>query len=220
MFIKNKLLPFLLLTISSSLYSCWSLATEVVNVPDDKFRACLNDHLGKLPAMPLTDTELAGLTGQISCAEMGIADITGAENLINVTYLNVEYNIKEIKNKIDNIIENLKKLELGESIIELKTFIEYFNELYNDFDKEKECKDLFRQNIKDFSYKIDNINKVVRDIYLQIDDIKYNYNLSDEDINKFSILNKNLEKIVLTLCGIINQRKKRKKGHFINLERY
>ena len=110
-------------------------------------------------------------------------------------YLNVEYNIKEIKNKIDNIIENLKKLELGESIIELKTFIEYFNELYNDFDKENECKDLFRQNIKDFSYKIDNINKVVRDIYLQIDDIKYNYNLSDEDINKFSILNKNLEKI-------------------------
>ena len=101
-------------------------------------------------------------------------------------YLNVEYNIKEIKNKIDNIMENLKKLELGESIIELKTFIEYFNELYNDFDKE---------NIKDFSYKIDNINKVVRDIYLQIDDIKYNYNLSDEDINKFSILNKNLEKI-------------------------
>lgn len=110
-------------------------------------------------------------------------------------YLNVEYNIKEINNKIDNIMENLKKLELGESIIELKTFIEYFNELYNDFDKEKECKDLFRQNIKDFSYKIDNINKVVRDIYLQIDDIKYNYNLSDEDINKFSILNKNLEKI-------------------------
>lgn len=110
-------------------------------------------------------------------------------------YLNVEYNIKEIKNKIDNIMENLKKLELGESIIELKTFVEYFNELYNDFDKEKECKDLFRQNIKDFSYKIDNINKVVRDIYLQIDDIKYNYNLSDEDINKFSILNKNLEKI-------------------------
>ena len=110
-------------------------------------------------------------------------------------YLNVEYNIKEIKNKIDNIMDNLKKLELGEAIIELKTFIEYFNELYNDFDKEKECKDIFRQNIKELGYKIDNINKVVRDIYLQIDDIKYNYNLSDENINKFSLLNKNLEKI-------------------------
>ena len=110
-------------------------------------------------------------------------------------YLNVEYNIKEIKNKIDNIMENLKKLELGESIIELKTFVDYFNSLYNDFDKEKECKDLFKQNIKELGYRIDNINKVVRDIYLQIDDIKYNYNLSNEDINKFSLLNKSLEKI-------------------------
>ena len=109
-------------------------------------------------------------------------------------YLNVEYNIKEIRTKVNNIMENLKKLELGDSIIELKTFIEYFNSLYNDFDKEKECKDLFRQNIKELGYKIDNINKVVRDIYLQIDDIKYNYNLSNEDINKFSLLNKNLEK--------------------------
>ena len=110
-------------------------------------------------------------------------------------YLNVEYNIKEIKDRINNIMNNLKKLEIGDSIIELKTFIEYFNGLYNDFDKEKECKDIFKQNIKELGFNIENINKVVRDIYLQIDDIKYNYNLSDEDINKFSLLNKNLEKI-------------------------
>ena len=38
--------------------------------------------------------------------------------------------------------------------------------------KKKECKDLFKQNIKELWYRIDNINKVVRDIYLQIDDIK------------------------------------------------
>ena len=110
-------------------------------------------------------------------------------------YLNVEYNIKEIKDKINSIMDNLKKLEVGDSIIELKTFIEYFNGLYNDFDKEKECKDIFKQNVKELGFNIENINKVVRDIYLQIDDIKYNYNLSDEDINKFSLLNKNIEKI-------------------------
>ena len=110
-------------------------------------------------------------------------------------YLNVEYNIKEIKDKVNIIIEKLKKLDLGDSIIELKTFIEYFNILYNDFDKEKESKDIFRQDIKELGTKIDKINKVVRDIYLQIDDIKYNYNLSDEEINKFSLLNENLEKI-------------------------
>ena len=110
-------------------------------------------------------------------------------------YLNVEYNIKEIRNKIEKIMDNLKKLEMGDSIIELKTFMDYFNNLFNDFDKEKESKDLFRQNIKKLGYQIENINRVVRDIYLQIDDIKYNYNLSNEDINKFSLLNQNLETI-------------------------
>lgn len=61
--------------------------------------------------------------------------------------------------------------------------------------RKKECKDVFNKNVKELGYNIENINKVVRDIYLQIDDIKYNYNLSDEEINKFSLLNKNLERI-------------------------
>lgn len=124
-------------------------------------------------------------------------------------YLNVEYNIKEIRNKLENIMNNLKKLELGDSLVELKTFMDYFNGLYNDFDKEKECKDIFKQNIKELGLRIENINKVVRDIYLQIDDIKYNYNLSDNDINKFSLLNKNLEKINKDYKILIDQSKMR-----------
>lgn len=110
-------------------------------------------------------------------------------------YLNFEYNIKEIRSKLESIMDNLKKLEMGDALIELKTFMDYFNTLYNDFDKEKESKDIFKQNLKELGYRLENINKVVRDIYLQIDDIKYNYNLSDEAINKFSLLSKSLERI-------------------------
>lgn len=106
-------------------------------------------------------------------------------------------------------MNNLKNLELGDALIELKTFMDYFNGLYNDFDKEKESKDLFKQNIKELGYRIDNINKIVRDIYLQIDDIKYNYNLSDNDINKFSLLNKNLEKINKDYKILVDQGKMR-----------
>ena len=110
-------------------------------------------------------------------------------------YLNVEYNIKEIKNKINNIIEELKKLNIGDSKIELKTMLNYFDTLYNDFDKEKESKDIFKENTKQFKTKLDKITKIVKDIYLQIDDIKNTYDLTEDAINKFSILNKNLEKI-------------------------
>jgi len=110
-------------------------------------------------------------------------------------YLNVEYNVNEIRTKINTIMDSMKNLEIGEAEVELKTILDYFNSLFTDFDKEKESKDIFRENIKILKSKIEKINRVVYDIYIQIDDIKLNYNLSDEEINKFSLLNKNLEKI-------------------------
>ena len=110
-------------------------------------------------------------------------------------YLNVEYNVNEIRGKINTIMDSMKNLEIGESEVELKTILDYFNSLFSDFDKEKESKDMFKENIKILKSKIEKINRVVYDIYIQIDDIKLNYNLSDEEINKFSLLNKNLERI-------------------------
>ncbi len=122
-------------------------------------------------------------------------------------YLNVEYNINEIRNKVNSVMNNLKNLELGQSDVELKTILNYFNSLFADFDKEKESKDIFRENIKILKSKIEKINKVVYDIYIQIDDIKLNYNLSDEEINKFSLLNKNLEQINSDYKTLVDQGK-------------
>ena len=110
-------------------------------------------------------------------------------------YLNVEYNLKEIDKKTKGIMENLKKLELKDADIELKTILEYFNTLFRDFDKERECKDNFKEGCKKFRYKLEKVNKVVYDIYIQIDDIKVTYDLTDEEMNRFSVLNRNLEVI-------------------------
>ena len=73
--------------------------------------------------------------------------------------------------------------------------MEYFNTIFNSFDKEKEYREIFRTNIKKLKKKIEGINKVVYDIYIQIDDIKNTYDLSETEINKFSVISKNLEKI-------------------------
>ena len=112
-------------------------------------------------------------------------------------YLNVDYNLEEISNKTNAIMEKLKGLDIDirETDIELKTMLDYFNGLFGDFDKEKESKDLYREGCKKFRYKIEKVNKVVYDIYIQIDDIKVTYDLTDEEINRFSNLNKNLESI-------------------------
>ena len=62
-------------------------------------------------------------------------------------YLNIEYNIKEIEDKTNKIIEELKKFNIGNADIELKTMLEYFNTIFTSFDKERESKDIFRENI-------------------------------------------------------------------------
>lgn len=110
-------------------------------------------------------------------------------------YLNIEYNIKEIENKVANILESMKSFKLENADIELKTMLEYFNTIFNSFDKERESKEIFRENIKKLKKKLEGINKVVYDIYLQMDDIKSTYDLSEAEISKFNIISKNLEKI-------------------------
>lgn len=122
-------------------------------------------------------------------------------------YLNVEYNLDEIIKKKDAILENVRKLELKDADIELKTILDYFNSLFGDFDKEKECRDLFKEGCKKFRYKIEKVNKVVYDIYLQIDDIKVTYDLTDEEINRFSLINKNLEEINFEFKKILERGK-------------
>lgn len=110
-------------------------------------------------------------------------------------YLNVEYNLEEIMRKSNEIMDKVKNLDMdvNDSNLELKTMLDYFNSLFGDFDKEKECKDSFKEGCKKFRLKLEKVNKVVYDIYVQIDDIKVTYDLTDEEINRFSALNKNLE---------------------------
>lgn len=112
-------------------------------------------------------------------------------------YLQVDYNLEEISNKSASIMVKVKKLEvdINEANIELKTMLDYFINLFGDFDKEKESKDSYREGCKKFRYKIEKVNKVVYDIYVQIDDIKVTYDLTEEEMNRFSTLNKNLELI-------------------------
>lgn len=110
-------------------------------------------------------------------------------------YLNVEYNLKEIETKVAKIISNLQSLSLENADIELKTMLEYFNSIFNNFDKERDAKEAFRENIKKTKKKIESINKVVYDIYIQMDDIKSTYDLSDAEISKFNVINRELEKI-------------------------
>ena len=132
-----------------------------------------------------------------------------------IDYLNVEYNIGEIEKKLATIMEHIRELEMEDSNIELKTILDYFNSLSKDFDKEKECKDAYKEGCKKFRYKLEKVNKVVYDIYIQIDDIKVTYDLTEEEINRFSVLNRNLEEINSSFKDLLEQGKSKKVAYSV-----
>ena len=103
-------------------------------------------------------------------------------------YLNVEYNIEEAQKKIANVLDRCKVLNLEDSLFELKVLVQYFESLYNDFDKEKVTRETYENCNNIFASKLDKTNRLMEEIFSQIDDVKKMYNLSDSDISELETI--------------------------------
>lgn len=110
-------------------------------------------------------------------------------------YLNVEYNISESNKKLNDIIDKTKVLNLEDSMLELKVLLEYFDSLFNDFEKEKINRSNYEETNYSFKNKLDKINDLVSDIFSQMDQIKKIYNLSKEDIDLLNQVHEELKRL-------------------------
>ena len=104
----------------------------------------------------------------------------------NLDYLKIEYNISESEKKIADIFDRLNVLNLEDSIFELKTIMDYFDRLYADFDKERVAKKMFDEYIRSVLIKCKKLKKIVNNLSNKIDDIKYSYDLTDDDVHIIS----------------------------------
>ena len=98
-------------------------------------------------------------------------------------YLNVEYNIEEANKKIVDVMDRTRVLNLEDSLFELKILMEYFDSIFEDFEKEKVDKSSYEESITKFKQKLDRINKLMNELFSQMTDLKKIYNLSEEDYN-------------------------------------
>ena len=105
-------------------------------------------------------------------------------------YLNIEYNLDETKKNIEACLEKVHILNLEGCMFDLKTMLEYFDALFIDFEKERLSKKVFEEVNKDFKKKIEKTNKLVSDVYEQLDDIKNMYDLEEKDIEIIHEVNK------------------------------
>lgn len=98
-------------------------------------------------------------------------------------YLNVEYNLDEANKKIEDIKNRTTKLDMNESLVELKALLDYFDTLAGAFDKEKNDRKTYEDKLISFEKRLTKMNSAVDEVYDQIDEIKNIYNLKSENIN-------------------------------------
>ena len=113
----------------------------------------------------------------------------------NLEFLNVEYNIEESEKKIKDIFARLNVLNVEDSIFELKTISDYFDGLYNDFDKERIAKKVFEEYTRSIIVKVLKLEKINNELSKRVGSIKYSYDVRDDEFNIIDT-NKNELKLV------------------------
>jgi len=134
----------------------------------------------------------------------------------NLDFLNLNYNIEEANKKVADVFQRLNVLNLEDSIFELKTILDFFESTENDFDKERIAKKIFEEYARSILIKVTKLNKINNDLYKKIDDIKYSYDLTDEDVLVIEEIHNDL-KIVRDKYDDIIELHRSKKSYFAKL---
>ncbi|MBO5375838.1 MAG: septation ring formation regulator EzrA [Bacilli bacterium] len=108
-------------------------------------------------------------------------------------HLKIEYNVEESLKNVNQIIDRIKVLNLENCMFELKTMLEYLDSLFNEFELEKNAKKEFEEAKEIFDKRFSKISVVVNDVYLQLDDIKNMYDLTDNDVQTIDLVNTKLK---------------------------
>jgi len=123
----------------------------------------------------------------------------------NLEYLNVEYNMEECNKNINTILDRIRVLNLDDCMFDLKTLLDYLDSILNDFDHEKACRREFEDLAVNFSKKLKKTNRIVKDIYNQLDDIKSMYDLGDNDVECINQIKMRLTSITKDYKSLITK---------------
>lgn len=118
-------------------------------------------------------------------------------------YLNVEYNIMETEKKVNAIFDRVRVLNLEDVSFELKTILEYFDSLFNDFETEKLTRKYYEEGLKEFKKKSNHVQKILTAISDKIPEMKNQYNLTEDTLdsiklfaNEFDSISNDYEKLM------------------------
>lgn len=110
-------------------------------------------------------------------------------------YLNVEYNIVETEKKVNAIFDRVRVLNLEDVTFELKTILEYFDSLFNDFETEKLTRKYYEEGLKSFSKERKHVNKILVAVAGKLPEMQKQYNLTEDTLASIELFRKEFEDI-------------------------
>ncbi len=105
----------------------------------------------------------------------------------NLDYLSIEKNIDEAEKKIADVFDRLNVLNLEDSILELKVISSYFDNIYNDFDRERLARSEFNEIGSNISIKTKKLEQISDKLLSKMDELKKQYSISDLNIRNLNI---------------------------------
>ena len=101
----------------------------------------------------------------------------------NLDYLNIDNSIKDANKKIATALEKINVLNITDSSVELKTILDYFDNLYNEFDKERLAKKTFDDEMRSVLVRANKLERNNNELRRKTSDYKYSYDITDSDLD-------------------------------------
>ena len=197
------------------LFSAFEIAMEKKALSEvAKIIKALDDAINNLDAIMNEAPEIILMGAKILPKKM--ADINNIYSKMNkegynLDYLSIKENTIEAEKKIADIFDRLNVLNLEDSMLEIKTISAYFDNIYNDFDKERLAKSTFMSDGDNLTNRINKMIKIASNLNSKMDEITSRYDINDKDIKRLNILGVSLKGVMEDYDSLLESAKNKEK---------
>lgn len=131
----------------------------------------------------------------------------------NLDFLKYNYNITEIEKRLTDILDRVKSLNVEDSLIELDTISNYLDDLYNRLESEKTIRGVYEESVKIFAEKYLSLKELIKNIYIALEEIKYNYDITPGETDTIEKFNQDVDDIYGEFEHILTKAKNKEESY-------
>ena len=140
--------------------------------------------------------------------ELKIQKESMLEEGFTLSFMKLDYNLEAIEKIENDILDKSKVLNIDNSLLELKTILEFLDSIFKDIEKEKVYKKDFDLTSNTFDDRLNKVKKTLHDINMQLDDIKVLYGLKESDLKDLKNVSLEYEDLCKEYRSLIRKVKK------------